>query len=307
MTGDQGGEFRMAGQWLRRQAWAQDRAGARAGARHPQSARAGAWHPQSARVDARHPQSARVYDYWLGGKDNFAADRDAAHEAATANPGIVADAEANRAFLGRAVHHLASRCGIGQFLDIGAGLPAAGNTHEVAQAVIPAARVVYADSDPAVLTHARARLVSGPAGHCDYLDAELRDPVAILRAAAHTLDLTRPVAVLLLLVLHLIPDAEDPHEIVASLLDGVPGGSYLVLSHPASDVRPAEVAEMTRRINQRLMGTKATVRDRAQVSRFFTGLGLAEPGVVQPQQWRPEPGQEAPPEVAIWCGVARKS
>jgi len=237
----------MAGQWLRRQAPAQDRA-ARADARHPQSARADARQPQSARVDARHPQSARVYDYWLGGKDNFSADRDAAHEAAAVNPGIVADAAANRAFLGRAVHYLASRCGISQFLDIGAGLPAACNTHEVAQAVIPAARVVYADSDPVVLTHARAQLVSGAAGHCDYLDAELRDPVAILRAAAHTLDLTRPVAVLLLLVLQLIPDAENPHEIVASLLDGVPVGSYLMLSHPASDVRPAEVAEMTRRI-----------------------------------------------------------
>jgi hypothetical protein len=296
----------MAGQWLRRQAPAQDQA-ARAEARQPQSARADARHPQSARVDARHPQSARVYDYWLGGKDNFSADRDAAHEAAAVNPGIVADAAANRAFLGRAVHYLASRCGISQFLDIGAGLPAACNTHEVAQAVIPAARVVYADSDPVVLTHARAQLVSGPAGHCDYLDAELRDPVAILQAAAHTLDLTRPVAVLLLLVLQLIPDAENPHEIVASLLDGVPVGSYLMLSHPASDVRPAEVAEMTRRINQRLIGTKATVRDRAQVSRFFTGLELAKPGVVQPQQWHPEPGQEAPPDVAVWCGVARKS
>jgi S-adenosyl methyltransferase len=275
----------MAGQWLRRQASAQGKA---------------------IRIDARHPHSARVYDYWLGGKDNFAADRDAAQEAAAVNPGIVADAQANRAFLGRAVHYLAGQCGVGQFLDIGAGLPAAINTHEVAQAVLPEAHVVYADSDPIVLSHARAQLVSGPAGRCDYLDAELHDPRAIHKAASRTLDLSCPVAVLLLLILHLIADAEDPYEIVAALLDGVPGGSYLVLSHPASDVRPAEVAEMTRRINQRMMGAKAAVRDRMQVSRFFTGLDLVEPGVVQPQQWRREPGEAAPAGVALWCGVARR-
>jgi len=275
----------MAGQWLRRPASAQDKA---------------------IRTNARHPHSARVYDYWLGGKDNFAADRDTAQEAAAANPGIVADAQANRAFLGRAVDYLAGQCGVAQFLDIGTGLPAAINTHEVAQAVLPAARVVYADSDPLVLSHARAQLVSGPAGCCDHLDAELHDPRAILQAAGRTLDLSRPVAVLLLLVLHLIADAEDPHEIVSTLLAGVPAGSYLVLSHPASDVRPAEMAEMTRRINQRMMGSKATVRDRTQVSRFFTGLNLVEPGVVQPQQWRPAPGGAAPAAVALWCGVARK-
>jgi S-adenosyl methyltransferase len=275
----------MTGQWLLKQASAQERA---------------------ARIDARHAHSARIYDFWLGGKDNFAADRDAAQEAAAVSPGIAAAAQANRAFLGRAVGYLARGCGIRQFLDIGTGLPAAVNTHEVAQSVDPAARVVYVDNDPIVLSHARAQLLTGPGGRCDYLDADIREPAAIAQATARTLDLGRPVAVMLLLILHLIPDAEDPHAIVAALLDAVPAGSYLVLSHPASDVRPAEVAEMTRRLNQRMAGTSATIRDRVEISRFFARLDLVEPGVVQPQQWRPEPGEPGPAEVAIWCGVARK-
>jgi S-adenosyl methyltransferase len=262
---------------------------------------------RAARIDARQPHSARVYDYWLGGKDNFAADRDAAEEAIATNPGIVADVRANRAFLTRSVRYLASECGIGQFLDIGTGLPAASNTHEVAQAADPAARVVYVDNDPVVLTHARALLTSGPAGRCDYVYADLRDQATILRAAAGTLDLSRPVAVLLLLVLHLIPDADDPHLVVSSLLAAQPAGSYLVLAHPASDVRTDAVAEMTRRMNQRLGGTMATMRDRAAISRFFSGLELIEPGVVQPQQWRPGPAEPGgPAEVTAWCGVARK-
>jgi hypothetical protein len=262
---------------------------------------------QAARVDTRLPHSARVYDYWLGGKDNFAADRDAAEEAIAANPGIVADVRANRAFLTRSVRYLAGECRVSQFLDIGTGLPAASNTHQVAQAADPAARVVYVDNDPVVLTHARALLTSGPAGRCDYVYADLRDQATILRAAAGTLDLSRPVAVLLLLVLHLIPDADDPHLVVSSLLAVLPAGSYLVLAHPASDVRTDAVAEMTRRMNQRLGGTMATMRDRAAISRFFSGLELIEPGVVQPQQWRPGPAEPGgPAEVTAWCGVARK-
>lgn len=276
----------MAGQWPRGQVSGFDRA---------------------ARIDARLPVSARVYDYWLGGKDNFAADRDAAEEAIAANPGIVADVRANRAFLTRSVRYLASQCGISQFLDIGTGLPAASNTHEVAQAADPGARIVYVDNDPVVLTHARALLTSGPTGCCDYVYADLRDQAAILRAAASTLDLSRPVAVLLLLILHLIPDADDPHLVVSSLLAAMPAGSYLILAHPASDVRPDAVAEMTRRMNQRLSGTKATLRDHAAVSRFFTGLELVEPGVVQPQQWHPDPGDPGPAEATVWCGVARKA
>ena len=261
---------------------------------------------QAARVDARHPHSARIYDYWLGGKDNFAADRDAAEEAISVNPGIVADAQANRAFLARSVAYLAAGCGIGQFLDIGTGLPGASNTHEVAQSADPAARVVYVDNDPVVLTHARALLTSGPEGSCDYVYADLRDQAAILEAAGRTLDLHRPVAVLLLMILHLIPEADGPHAVLTSLLEAVPSGSYLVLSHPASDIRPAAATEMTRRINQRLSGTKATLRDHAEITRFFAGLELVEPGVVQPQRWHPDPAEAGPAEVTAWCGVARK-
>jgi hypothetical protein len=275
----------VAGQWPRRQISGFDRA---------------------ARIDTRLPHSARVYDYWLGGKDNFAADRDAAEEAISANPGIVADVRASRAFLTRSVRYLAGECGVSQFLDIGTGLPAASNTHEVAQAADPTARIVYVDNDPVVLTHARALLTSGPGGRCDYVYADLRDQATILRAAASTLDLSRPVAVLLLLILHLIPDGDDPHLIVSSLLAALPPGSYLILAHPASDLRTDAVSEMARRMNQRLGGTKATLRDHAAITRFFAGLDLVPPGVVQPQQWRPEPAEPGPAEVTAWCGVARK-
>jgi hypothetical protein len=275
----------VAGEWLQRSASGRDKA---------------------AQVDVRRAHSARVYDYWLGGKDNFASDRDAAEEAIATNPGIVEDARANRAFLARAVSFLAREQGVRQFLDVGTGLPSDQNIHEIAQSIDPAARVVYVDNDPIVLAHARAILVSGPGGHCGYVDADLRDPAIILKAAARSLDLNRPVALLLLLVLHLIPDEDGPHEVVSSLLDGLPQGSYLVVSHPASDVRPDSVAEMTRRMNQRLRGPNATVRDHDQTSRFFDGLELLEPGVVQPPQWRPEPGEPVLADVTIWCGAGRK-
>ncbi len=248
-----------------------------------------------------------MYNYWLGGKDNFAADREAAEEAIAASPGIVADVRANRAFLARSVRFLARERGVRQFLDIGTGLPAAPNTYEVAQGIDPVARVVYVDNDPVVVAHARAMMVSGPDGSVDYVDADLRDPALILKAAARTLDLNRPVALMLLLILHLIPDGDGPHEVVRSLLAGLSEGSYLVLSHPASDIRPDSVAEMTRKMNQRLKGPKATVRDHDQTSRFFDGLELLAPGVVEPPQWRPDPEEPAPPDVTIWCGAGRKS
>ena len=257
-------------------------------------------------LDTRHAHSARVYNYWLGGEDNFAADREAAEQAIAANPGIVADVRANRAFLVRAVRYLTAECGIRQFLDVGTGLPTASNTHQVAQVIAPEARVVYADNDPIVLSHARALLSSTPEGACDYVEADLRDTLAILRAASATLDLSQPVALMLLIILHLVSDADDPYDIVATLLRALPAGSYLVLAHPASDIRAAQMAEMTKRVNQRMSGPKATMRDRAAVTRFFDGLELLEPGVVQPQQWRPEPGILSPPQVTAWCGVARK-
>ena len=275
----------MAGQWLQKSAPGRDKA---------------------AQIDVRRAHSARVYDYWLGGKDNFAADREAAEEAIAASPGIVADARANRAFLARSVRFLARERGVRQFLDIGTGLPSPPNTHDVAQSIDPAARVVYIDNDPIVIAHARAMMVSGPDGSCDHVEADLRDPAVILKAAGRTLDLGHPVALLLLLILHLIPDADGPEEVVRSLLAGLPEGSYLVVSHPASDIRPDSVADMTRRMNQRLKGPKATVRDRDQVTRFFDGLELLEPGVVEPPQWRPDPGAPAPSDVTIWCGAGRK-
>lgn len=257
-------------------------------------------------LDTGHAHSARVYNYWLGGEDNFAADREAAEQAIAANPGIVADVRANRAFLVRAVRYLTAECGIRQFLDVGTGLPTASNTHQVAQAIAPDVRVVYADNDPIVLSHARALLSGTPEGACDYVDADLRDTSAILRAASATLDLSQPVALMLLIILHLISDADDPYDIVATLLRALQAGSYLVLAHPASDIRAAQMAEMTKRVNQRMSGPRATMRDRAAVTRFFDGLELLEPAVVQPQQWRPEPGILSQPQVTAWCGVARK-
>jgi hypothetical protein len=247
---------------------------------------------------------ARVYDFWLGGKDNFAADRAAAAQAIEANPAILRDVKANRAFLARSVRYLAAECGIRQFLDVGTGIPTANNTHEVAQSVAPACRIVYVDNDPIVLAHARALLTTEAEGATAYIDADLRDTVKILGSAAATLDFSQPVAVTLLAIMHLIPDEDDPHGIVAALMAAVPPGSYLVLSHPASDIRPAAVAEMARRLNARLGGsTRGTMRDRSEVSRFFDGLELVEPGVVQLPQWRPT-GPVS--EVGVWCGVARK-
>jgi hypothetical protein len=261
---------------------------------------------QPSGLDTERAHSARVYNYWLGGKDNFAADREAAEQAIAANPGIVTDVRANREFLARAVRFLAADCGIRQFLDVGTGLPTASNTHEVAQAAAPDARVVYADNDPIVLAHARTLLTTTPQGATAYLDADLRDPPAILQAAAQTLDFSRPIALMLLIILHLIPDSDDPYGIVATLLRALAPGSYLVLAHPASDIRVAQMAEMTRRVNERMSGPKATMRDRTTITHFFDGLDLLEPGVVQPQQWRPEPGVLSPPLVTAWCGVAQK-
>ncbi len=253
-----------------------------------------------------HP--ARVYDYWLGGKDNFAADREAAEQAIAANPMIVPGVRTNRAFLRRAVSYLVTDAGIRQFLDIGTGLPSANNTHQVAQAAAPDSRVVYVDNDPIVLVHARALLTGTSEGATAYLDADLRDPGTILARASETLDFGRPIAVMLLAILQLIPDGDNPHSLVAQLMDATVSGSYLVLSHPASDVLPEAMAEMGRRLNQRQREV-TTFRPRAEISQFFDGLSLIEPGVVQPHRWRPEPGEpiSQEQEVTAWCGIGRKS
>ena len=236
-------------------------------------------------TNVAHP--ARVYDYWLGGKDNFAADRDAA-ERVLAAPGLRFRVRANRAFLGRTTRYLAGEAGIRQFLDIGTGIPTADNTHEVAQLAAPDSRVVYIDNDPIVLLHAQALLRSTPQGTTDYLQADLRDPETILDRAAAVLDLGQPVAVMLLGILHLIQDSEDPWGIVARLMAVMPAGSYLTISHPAIDIHPAQ-ATVQRIYNERV-STPQTLRTREEVARFFTGLGLVEPGLVMVHQWRPDHG-----------------
>ena len=249
---------------------------------------------------------ARVYDYWLGGKDNFAADRVAAEQAIAAWPDIVLSVRANRAFLARVVRYLAGEAGIRQFLDIGTGIPASNNTHEVAQLVAPESRVVYVDNDPVVLAHARALLTSGPHGVTSYVDADLRDTVRVLSAAAGMLDFSQPVAVMLMAILQHVGNAEDPYAIVAALLDALPAGSYLALSHPASDIEAEAQGELAERLNQS-MAEKVTMRDRAQVARFFDGLELVEPGLVRVPKWRPASQMEARSPAGLWGGVGRKN
>jgi len=260
---------------------------------------------ESAEIDTSVAHPARVYDYWLGGKDNFAADREAGDRVLAATPGLRDRVRANRAFLVRAVRYLAAEAGIRQFLDVGTGIPAANNTHEIAQRAAPDSRIVYVDNDPIVLTHARALLAGGPEGSIQYIDGDLRDVASVIGAAAKTLDLTRPAALLLLGVLHLVQEAEGPYEIVARLMDALPSGSYLVVSHPASDIHPGQ-AEAQRRYNERV-STPQTLRTRAEVSRFFEGLDLVSPGLVYVHSWRPGPDDIVPPDgVSAYGGVARK-
>ena len=262
--------------------------------------------PARAGFDAAVAHQARIYDYWLGGKDNFAADREAAEQAVAAYPPILRAVRAQRAFLARAVWYLAAQAGVRQFLDIGTGLPTARNTHEVAQAAASTARVVYVDNDPMVLSHALALLASTPQGATAYLDADLRDPDKILAGAAELLDFRRPVAVLLIGILQLIPDSDDPHAIVARLTGAVPPGSWLAVYHPASDIDQDRVAEAVRRVNARSAGT-TTLRSHAEIARFFGGLPLLEPGLVQVHRWQPgpaAPGHGA--QIAAYAGLARK-
>ena len=264
--------------------------------------------PVDLQTDQPHP--ARVYDYLLGGKDNFAADRAAAEAGLRANPNSRIPPRANRAFLGRAVRYLAGEAGISQFLDIGTGIPTSPNVHEVAQEVEPAARIVYVDNDPIVLTQARALLTTGPQGRTAYIDADLRDIDAILGSAElqRTLDLRRPVGLLLIAVMHFIPDEDDPWALAARLLAALPSGSYLALSHLTGDFDPAAwagVVEVYRR-----SGVTMRVRPKPDIERFFAGLDLIDPGVVSLPRWRPDPSDVGSPPgdaaVSVYGGVARK-
>jgi hypothetical protein len=253
-------------------------------------------------IDTTVPHIARIYDFWLGGKDNFEVDREAGRRAAEVSPGTYEGVRGNRAFLARSVRYLAGEAGIRQFLDLGTGIPSANNTHEVAHAVAPGSRVVYADNDPIVLAHARA-LLTGVDGETAYLDADVRDTAEVLKEAARTLDFSRPVGLMMIAVLHCLTDEDDPGSVVGDLVGALPSGSYLALSHPGSDFPPARAAMA--RLNQ-MMPQKVTVRPREQVLRFFDGLELVEPGLVRVPEWRPDSPADTANPASVWGGVARK-
>jgi hypothetical protein len=268
----------------------------------------GPWDPPGdPRLNTGVPHVARIYDYWLGGKDNFTPDRSAGEETIAAFPGIRLSAQANRGFLRRTVRYLAGSAGVRQFLDIGTGLPAADNTHEVAQAAAPGSRVVYVDNDPLVLAHARALLTSGPDGATAYLDADLQDTDTILDQAARTLDFTRPVAVILLAILHYVPDLAEARRIVAALVAALPTGSFLVVSHAGTDLLPDDVAAFEKSLNAHLPAERHHVaRPHDVVAGLFDGVELVEPGLVRVSEWRPDSPEEAATPTILWGGVARK-
>jgi hypothetical protein len=252
-----------------------------------------------------------MYNYFLGGKDHFAADRAAADQAIQAFPAMRTAARENRAFIRRAVTYLASESGVGQFLDIGSGLPTAGAVHEVAQGINPAAHVVYVDNDPLVLAHARALLTSTPQGRCAYIHADLREPRTILDdpATRETLDFTRPIGLILAAVLHFIPDEDQPERIVRTLLDALPSGSYLIASHGTPEYVPEETEQgITRAYTTG--GVNVTVRDHSQFADLaFQGLELVPPGLLVISEWRPDPASGPRPqawEVSVNAAVARK-
>jgi hypothetical protein len=258
------------------------------------------------KIDTTVAHSARIWNYWLGGKDNYEADRQVGEQIAAMFPGIVATARQDRAFLGRAVRHLTAEAEIRQFLDIGTGLPTVDNTHEVAQRVAPDSRIIYVDNDPLVLIHADALLTSSPAGATTYINGDLNDPDSILRDAAGTLDFTRPIAVMLLGIMHFILDDARAYEIVGRLMDAVPGGSYLAIAHATGDIDTENSTRSLAHWNK-YGEPKMTFRSIPDIARFFAGLDLLEPGVVSCSRWRPETTPWGLPEdVNQICGLARK-
>ncbi|MBB6171419.1 O-methyltransferase involved in polyketide biosynthesis [Nocardiopsis mwathae] len=258
--------------------------------------------PPGIDTSAAHP--ARIWDYWLGGKDNFAADRATGDLILEAMPQMGANARADRAFLGRAVRHLAADAGIRQFLDIGTGIPTADNTHEVAQSAAPDSRVVYVDNDPVVLAHARALLVGDERGRTDYVHADLREPSDVLEQAARTLDFDRPVAVMLLGVLEFITDPGQDAAIVRTLMDALPSGSHLAVSVSTTEVDAAAMEEAARLWNEG-GSTPLVLRTADELAALFDGLETVAPGVVPCTEWRPEPGADTTP-VAQYCAVGRR-
>jgi hypothetical protein len=252
-------------------------------------------------IDTTVPHSARIWNYWLGGKDNYAVDREAGDQYKDIFPGIAVVARTSRAFLTRAVRYLAGEAGMRQFLDIGTGLPTADNTHQVAQRVAPESRIVYVDNDPLVLAHARALLTSAPEGSTEYLDADIRNPAAILDAAAGLLDFSQPIALMLMGIMGHFTD-EEAYPIVSGLLAGLPSGSYFAL-YDGADTNEA-FNEAQRGYNES-GAVPYHLRSPEQFARYFEGLELVEPGVVPVPHWRPDP--DAPEaEIYSYCGVGRK-
>jgi S-adenosyl methyltransferase len=251
------------------------------------------------------PHPARVYGCWLGSKDHFPADRQAAEEVMRLRPQVVASARANRHFLARVVRYLAADCGIRQFLDVGTGMPAPGSTHEIAQQAAPDSKIVYVDNDPVVLVHARALLgATTPEGTCSYVAADLREPETIVAQASQTLNFTQPVAILLLAILHFVSDADDPADLVAMLASALAPGSYLAISHLTGDLAPEQVAAATAAYNTQVP-VPVTARTHAQVTGLFGGLPLLAPGVVPVTEWRPEVGNPFGQPADLHGGVAR--
>jgi S-adenosyl methyltransferase len=257
-------------------------------------------------TDVAHP--ARVYDYWLGGKDNFPADRALGEMMIQAIPNMRGLAAANRAFLRRAVRYLAAEAGVRQFLDIGTGIPTSPNVHEVAQEAAPGTRVVYVDNDPIVLAHARALLTSQDAGETAFIMADLREPKSILDhpTLAATLDLSQPVAVMLVAVLMYFRDTDDPNpfEMVATVMEPMPSGSYLAVTHPTPDFNPEETAQAVAAAEA--AGITLVPRGQAEIARFFSGLEVVDPGVTPVLSWRPDEPPADPRSAYYWAGVARK-
>ncbi|MFD0363426.1 SAM-dependent methyltransferase [Nocardia sp. GCM10030253] len=268
------------------------------------------------KIDTSVAHEARVYDYWLGGKDNYPADRALGDAIASHIPAIRSMARANRAFLGRAVRYLVGEAGISQFLDIGTGIPTAGNTHEVAQHLDPAARVVYVDNDPIVLAHARALMSSTQEGRTAFIHADLHDPRSILSQSTltSTLDFDRPVAIMLVAIMMYFRDSDDPHGVIDTMLDAIPSGSYLVITHPTADFDDRAMARVVSSAEQ--AGITFNPRSGAETTGLFAGTELVEPGVVPVVTWRPELTDKlsmgsvqasVDPESAwYWAGIGRK-
>jgi hypothetical protein len=258
------------------------------------------------KIDTTVSHSARIWNYWLGGKDNYPVDREMGDKILAYVPELVRSARADRYFLARAVRFLVQEQGIRQFLDIGTGLPTVDNTHQVAQRIAPECRIVYVDNDPLVLVHARALLTSTTEGACDYIDADLREPGKILEQAAKTLDFTQPVAIMMLGILNFIVDTDEARAILHQLLGGVPSGSYIAMSHPTTEV-DAEPAAVALEFWNSSGAAPMCLRPRDELRLFFEGTELVEPGVVPCSRWRPDLAEvSAVVDVMHFCGVARK-